>query len=274
MMKKLLVIVITVVMMSYPPLPAYAYSAETIADASDLLEVKDGTIVSKSTDEEHFWEAYGHAVISTLNACDATEAGKVQWIRNADGYRFFISAQQIKTLIAHQEYADRWIADTVPSIIPQGMERQDAILTIYHWILNHYSYSYDISSNDDTAEKYQGVYPMLVSPQLGGICSSYSKLFRAMIESIPFNQMELVDYQTDNPTHLTVDIINNAERTHEWNAITEPDGVRLYYDLSSQAIEPESLQSNSGAPFYYRLSEAELSRIPIYGNPQSFCVNQ
>jgi hypothetical protein len=117
---------------------------------------------------------------------------------------------------------------------------------------------------------------MITAIENGGICSSHSKLFRSMIEYIPFNSLGTVDYQTENPTYIKVSIVNNTELTHEWNAITDADGTTWYYDLSAEAIlYPSRRNTDISAPFrYYRLSEEEICRDQLHGRPGTFIFDR
>jgi transglutaminase/protease-like cytokinesis protein 3 len=265
-------VALSALMMSFP-VSAHAYSAEDIVNHSDLFFISGSNIVSKSTTEEQFWSEYERAVTSTFNACDATETGSIRFEQDSNGYSFYVSEEQINTLIAHQEFADQWVAATVPLIVPDGTDSQTAVLMIYRWILTNYAYNYSICDSSAASSQYQGAYPMMTATQNGGICASFSKLFCAMVEYVPFNDAQLTDYQTEHPSHIEVAIVNNADRSHEWNAITEPDGTRYYYDLSAEAMMNSLMQDRSidtVIPYYYRLTTEQITRTNNHGNPDTF----
>lgn len=256
---------------------SYAYSAEEIAGQSDFLYARDSSIISSPISEDMFWNEYERAVTDTLHACDAVETGGVQYDADSGGYRFQITANQINTLIDHQMYVDQWTSQTIPLVAKQGMDRETAIHTVFDWIISHYQYNSDLNHNILTAESYQGVYAMLTNPDHEGICSSFSKLFRTMIEAIPFNEYQLVDYQTSTPNYIKVSLVNNAGLTHEWNAIVDPDGTCYYYDLSAQDIASNAFSANSSlssAGRYYKLTSDKMSKYSFYGDPDSFVYNR
>jgi uncharacterized protein YsxB (DUF464 family) len=256
---------------------SYAYSAEEIAGQSDFLYVRDSSIISSPMSEDMFWNEYERAVTDTLNACDAVETGGVQYDADSDGYRFQITANQINTLIAHQEYVDQWTRQTIPLVAKQGMDRETAIHNVYDWIINQYQYNANLNHNFLTSESYQGVYAMITSPDQEGICSSFSKLFRTMVEAIPFNEHQIVDYQTSTPNYIKVSLVNNAGLTHEWDAIVDPDGTCYYYDLSAQDIASGAFSANSSlysAGSYYKLTPDKMEKYSFYGNPDTFIYNR
>ena len=65
-----------------------------------------------------------------------------------------------------------------------------------------------------------------------GICAGLSKLFRAIIEYLPFDpQTGQVNYSAANPSRIRVAILMNEAANHEWAAIQLGD-IWYYYDLS------------------------------------------
>ena len=151
---------------------------------------------------------------------------------------------------------DSWLAASVPSIIPDGTSREDAIWLAYTHVVN--AYAPDYAAEADTGYKRkeaQGAAYVLKNGS--GICAGLTKLFRSIVEYVPFDsQTGLVNYSAASPEHLRVAVVMNEAAGHEWAAI-QLAGIWYYYDLS--IINTANLAER------YRMTESQLNQAD-YGN--------
>lgn len=76
-----------------------------------------------------------------------------------------------------------------------------------------------------------------------GVCTAFSCMFRAMIETIPFHD-GVVGWNVQNADYIKVAIIEND--AHMWNAIQDENGRWLIYDLSGAVENPNSTAAFCG----------------------------
>lgn len=232
--------VILILTMLYP-VTIYGSTAQDIAAASGgQLRGDDGALVSKVTNETEFIPVFEHAVTNALRVCDAAEIVHYPFQYEGAGIVYRIPADRIDFLLARQAYVQEWLAHTVPSVVPAGMEKDAAIRAVFDFIIANYSYDYDAPDDFYSIHDSQGAYRIITTGQ--GICSGYSKLFRGMVEYLPFNQQGIVDYETEDEIHIPVAIVNwtKGNEGHEWNAIRNPkDGLWYHYDLSETVTDPD-----------------------------------
>ncbi len=245
---------------------ADASSASDIAAASEgLLMVSGGGLVSHTATEADFISAFEKAVGSSLRVCDGAEVGSYPYRRTSQGFRYHISSDRVQLLLEHEDYIKRWLSQTVPSLVPSGVSREAAIRLIYDYILSNYRYDPEALRNPAMLAAHQGAYQMLQTGR--GICSSFSKLFRGMVEYVPFSPEGISDYSSPRPSRLQVIVIDHLPPNatgHEWAAISEPsDGALRYYDLSRASLEGRD---------YYRLSEHALLAAGGYGRPENWLL--
>lgn len=186
--------------------------------------------------KDEFWNLMGDAINSVFRSGDSCDLGSCKcWydVAEPDVLEYEVGYEQLDKLVREQGYVDTWCSENVPGIIPDGTDKETAIHLIYDWILNFAEYDETILYTD-RQKTSQSAYSIITTGR--GICSSYSKLFRSMIEIIPFNgENGLVDWQ-NGTDHITVAIIDYCpldSNGHEWAAIQSTDGTWLHYDLSS-----------------------------------------
>lgn len=191
-------------------------------------------------------DRYNTAAISKINAlltsalrgCAVGDFGsQINWC-SSDGVTCSITIKkdELSILAAHQDVVDSWADATARAVIPSGTSRDEAILTSYLHIARNYSYNTNLSNDEVMAA--QGAYFMIKNGY--GLCASYAKVFRSLVEAIPFNQETgLVDWECTSPTHIKVVVA--ASDDHEWNEIQDADGVWYVYDLSASRSIQEAL---------------------------------
>lgn len=213
--------------MSYST-PAYASLTEDIAAASNgYLKISpDGGVYAHVPGgvDVRILEA---AVTTATRVCDGPEAivsDHVYW----DG----INASGIAELESRKAFVDDWIASNIRSIVRAGTGRDSAIHTVFNYIADNYAYDYSCQGNKSAMCDSQGAYYAIVNGK--GVCASLCKLFRGLVEALPFNADGVVDYSMDpaSASRIRVALINNLEGTHEWAAIQDNDGIWCHYDLA------------------------------------------
>ncbi len=243
---------ILILSMMYP-VTAYGSTAQDIAVSSSGLVTGDhGALVSGITNEAEFVPAFEHAVTNALRVCGAAEIVHYPFRYEEGGVIYRIPADQVDFLLARQAYVQEWLARTVPSVIPAGTDAKSAIRTVFDYIIANYSYDYDAPEDFYSIHDSQGAYRIITTGR--GICSGYSKLFRGMVEYLPFNEQGVVDYEAEEGGHLSVAIVNwtKGHEGHEWNAIKDPkDGQWYHYDLSETVTDPGGVKR-------FRLSDVNI----------------
>lgn len=242
------------------PGPAWASTAQDIAAASGgLMREERGALISKITNEKEFVPGFEHAVTAALRVCDASELIQYPFQYAKNGCVYEISRDKVSLLLSRQAYIQNWLEEHVPAIVPAGTDYNGAIRMLFDYIVSNYSYDYEAPGDFYAGHDSQGAYRILLTGQ--GICSGYSKLFRGMVEYLPFNCQGVVDYQAQEASHLSVALVSWSDGVwgHEWNAIQEPqDGLWYHYDLSLSAMEP-------GRPPLYKLSAAGITGDQCHG---------
>lgn len=231
--------VILLLLVLYPA-KAYGSTAQDIAAASGgFLHVKEGGLISALTNEKEFIPAFEHTVSDALRVCDAAEMIYYPFRYEGSNVVYQIPPDSVELLLTRQHFVEEWLSIHVPAIVPAGTDRTAAIRMIFDYIVSNYSYDYGAPDDFYSIHDSQGAYRIITTGQ--GICSGYSKLFRGMVEYLPFTAQGIVDYEAQEVFHIPVAIVNWTEGTegHEWNAIQDPgDGLWYHYDLSETVMEP------------------------------------
>lgn len=221
------------------PAKAYGSTAQDIAAASGgFLHVKEGGLISELTSENEFIPAFEHTVSDVLRVCDAAEIVYYPFRYEGRGVVYQIPADSIWLLLTRQRFVEEWLSIHVPSVVPAGTDRSTAIRMVFDYIVTNYSYDYDAPDDFYSIHDSQGAYRIITTGQ--GICSGYSKLFRGMVEYLPFTAQGIVDYESQEVSHIPVAIVNwtQGKEGHEWNAIQDPaDGLWYHYDLSETVMD-------------------------------------
>lgn len=220
--------------------PAKAITIEDIAARSEgEFYVEDGKLATRSyapnVDESYAIKDVNRAIAASTRVCDKHEAiNYAQYIVEDDAsYHYLLLPEEVDVIVSRCNYVNEWLAKNMPTIVPAGTSREDAIRIVNNHIANNYKYDKSIVGTSVSADA-QGAYYMLVHGS--GICASFAKLFCGMIEFLPFDANGVVNYDIDNDeaNHIQVAICNDVNYEHEWDAIQDPiDGKWYYYDIAS-----------------------------------------
>jgi hypothetical protein len=205
--------------------------------------------------------------------CDIMEAYVVcrfYYVNDPNSYRFVLYEDQINTLMEHQNAIDDWSSSSIREIVPDGIGMDDAIKICYLHILRNYPYNRNATSrvNLDLNKQAQGAYYAITTQS--GICASLSKLFRTLVEAIPFDpETGCVNYNAESPFNLKVAIIDNEYKYHEWAAI-QMSGNWYYYDCAMSNDFVNQYMNDEGALLYYYKMTDEGLIENYYGDAKDY----
>lgn len=226
-------------------------AAEALAAQCDDFYVKGGLYSRRMTDEE-FWimmEAAINKAFRQGDSCDLGTCTYWTWDDAPDLREYEVPLEKLERLVYEQDYVDGWCKENVPLIVSDGMDRDTAIRTIYDWIIAFATYDYDALTDDVLLSNEQSAYSLLTTGK--GVCASYSKLFRGMVEVVPFNiETGGVDWQSGTE-YIKVALVDKRSSDgasgHEWNAIQSSDGTWYCYDVTAA-------DTSNNANGYYKIT--------------------
>ncbi len=218
--------------------------------------------------KDTIFEVLEDVINSSLRVCSAFEVRTVQHAAS-DYSKFIVAKDNIMKVIDRANYIEEWCKENVPSIVPNGLTRDDAILIVFNYIIENYEYDRKAVSNKDkdTLCEEQGGYHMLTTGV--GICTSYAKVFRAIIEAIPFNDEYIVDWdlKEEEAKHIPVTIVSCE--THIWAAIEDPEtGILQHYDLTFADTFSKNPKYSSIVTRYYDADLEEIIKDKAHGEPE------
>lgn len=253
-MKKILLFFICVFLMR--PITSYAFSSSDIISASNgLFTIRhNGDFVSRVVQtEDEFLTSFGTVINDTLRVCDYNELKEFRYWDKHDGIYYVIPKEDIDLLLNHESYVVNWLNNNLSSIVHDGVDRETAIKIVFDYIINNFEYDHSSVNDYEKASEQQGAYYILANGI--GNCASYSKLFRGMIEAIPFNKDGIVDYTDAGTEHIKVAIVGWIQDKfdgHEWAAIQDPtNSIWYHYDLAYT-------DTNKNFPIY-KLDEFQIT---------------
>ena len=177
-----------------------------------------------------------------------------------------ITESEINNLIYRDNYVKEWCLKNVPNIVSNGDNQITAFRKIYNYVIS-IPYNYE-SYNEKDGSEFQSAYSAIVENK--AICASYSKLFRSMIEIIPFDDLGFVDWNNGkNYISVMLGWYDNGKIAHEWAAINTKIPAPLWA-LSS--LDNEDLTKYYG-------NETTINFNFTYGNSgfgisTDFLINQ
>ncbi len=251
---------------------AKAITVEEFIKDSDGIFYLDynGNVVTKKggyTDKT-IWTTLEDVINSSLRVCSAYEVRTAHHAaRDESQYIFF--KKDIMKVIDRATYIENWCKENVPEIVADGLTRDEAILTVFNYIIDNYEYDNKAVSNKDkdTLCEEQGGYHMLTTGV--GICTSYAKVFRAIIEAIPFNDEYIVDWdlKEEEAKHIPVTLVSCE--THIWAAIEDPETEELrHYDLTFADKFSKSIRYLDVVSRYYDSDLETITKDKVHGDPE------
>lgn len=239
---------------SYSQVPKTAEeAAEALAAQSDILYVSGKELHSEGVPNDTFWDELDIAINAVFRSCDASEMDSLRAtydVAAPEILSYEVREDQLQILVDNQALVNSWLESSVPTLIPDGSSAEDAVWTAYLHVVN--SYLPDYIALEDTGyvrKEAQGAAYVLKNGK--GICAGLTKLFRSIVESIPFDaNTGLVDYSAQDPVYLKAAVLENRDVSHEWAAISF-SGVWYHYDLS--IINTANLSER------YKMTESQMS---------------
>lgn len=124
-------------------------------------------------------------------------------------------------MLRESKIVKEWLDEHMTSIVPEGTYVDDAIKTVYDWIIDNcsYEYRYDEEGND--------TYSWKVDYSLNDMqvcCSGYASLFRDMINYLVFDLEGNVVYLEDDeigPAYRKLNMYMIVGNGHAWNAVRD-----------------------------------------------------
>ena len=233
-MRNILKLITTAAISLCMPMTVFAFPS-TVKEVKNMLmssenirEDTNGISITVGSDqnstmvlEEYFNNIFRDSDFEEVN---------VQISKTQNGYTFTFTDADLSTLIDHQKAVNAWAAMTAKSITANGDDRYSVLWKTFHYLASNYSYDKDVPY--DELLRAQGTYYLIENKK--GLCATFAKAFRALIEAVPFDsESNLVDWNTNNKTYMSVAILRNE--VHEWTAVKDLDDVWYQYDPSGAA---------------------------------------
>ena len=227
-----------------------AQAAEALVEADDSHSLR----ISNGSDLRFMRDIRGYELEDATNAV----------FRSSDIYTYIgygtvyeITADQLERMAYEDDYVTTWCRENVPNIVADKLSIPAAVKCVYDWISDTMPYDHDALSSDRVgSSEQQSAYTALTKSK--AICASYSKLFRAMIETIPFNGTGNVDW-VNGTEHLKVSVIDcmNGSVGHEWAAITSYILSPLWVVGNDDTTENLSQYVNAEETLYFDLTQGD-----------------
>lgn len=157
-----------------------------------------------------------------------------------------LSKSDAQMLQERTKYVQDWMALHMPEIVRDGLSKEEAISAVIQYICEHYTYNHAIAyptTKEQMSAKKNAADAWYMLTEGSGVCTAFSCMFRAMIETIPFHD-GVVGWNVQNADYIKVAIIEND--AHMWNAIQDENGRWLIYDLSGAVENPNSTAAFCG----------------------------
>lgn len=231
-----------------------------IEENRNFYKTKDGLQLDMAagTSPKAWYEVCKNALGTVFRGCDTAEMGSTAYYidtSKSEQYTFVIQETQIEKLVNRENLVDEWVSDINKELFQNGMSREDVIKTAYLYVTNNFDYDKELAESGDVqrARDAQGAYYAIINSK--GICASLTKLFRVLVESVPFDNSGNVNWNIEDAVHVPVTIISSTK--HEWAAI-QLDGAWYHYDCSAgkgqnlraYKLTPEELKTGQYASLY------------------------
>ena len=233
-------ITITVCILSMQ-LVSQAENINVFANDPRMISMKD-TIYVHVNDMEHWEPELVDAIMNATRSCTGYEIQELYLHRNSVS----LSKSDAQMLQERTKYVQDWMAFHMPEIVRDGLSKEEAISAVIQYICEHYTYNHAIAyptTKEQMSAKKNAADAWYMLTEGSGVCTAFSCMFRAMIETIPFHD-GVVGWNVQNADYIKVAIIEND--AHMWNAIQDENGRWLIYDLSGAVENPNSTAAFCG----------------------------
>lgn len=171
-------------------------STQTYATISDLAEAHSDLMAKYNLSEITYW-----------------------YTKMDDGYHMLLKDDLLEEYNTEYNQIQDWIENNIQNIVPNGTDRNSALMLINTWLCNHCTYEL----NHPTSDKIMTAFTT------GRVsCEGYTNAFNAMVKYLPLEN-GVVNYGAANPTHLDVRLI--SDDAHAWSAVNL-DGTWYYFDIT------------------------------------------
>lgn len=142
-----------------------------------------------------------------------------------------------RTLLQESAQMKIWLDYSMPLIVPEGTNKNDAIKLIYDWIQSNMQYEASNTSwNDELKEVGNQVWNPVRAVQTGKAnCAGYTSLFRAMTNYLIFDDnwtVRYIDETQAGPGYNKPNMMAINGNGHCWNVLADTDGYYKYFDVT------------------------------------------
>ena len=232
--KRIVPIIFAIMICSITSFAANIETKETLAAKSPKLIYENDTVnyvTNYQMSGEESMNAIVDVILDTTRHCSGYE------FNHGGGYssgnRIYLKPDIVMKVIDRENWVNTWINANVPIFIPNGITKEEAIDKAFAYLSKNYRYNNYLRDNAETAvaecDDAADAYSLLANNN--GVCIAFSCAFRAIVESIPFDETGLVNWNAESHSHIQVAIVEND--IHMWNAIQdETDGKWYIYDAA------------------------------------------
>lgn len=247
--------------------PKTTDEAATSFHAVDSRAYKEGIYTKLRFYKDTFYDEWNDALVKLWNRtfpeCSPAEISPFYYDWDRDYHVYAISEEEMQLFIDRQDAVEKWALSVTKNIIPDNSSRDVAVQEAFSYLVSNFYYDCEASEHQELLNQAQGAYYLIMNGK--GVCASFSKAFRALVESISFDPgTGNVSWGCANPFFLQVAIVRN--NSHEWTAIQDTDGTWYHYDVSTCS----SYGKKWGEWRYFHVAEKDLHDSfynGVYENP-------
>lgn len=252
-MKKLMVLIGILLSLSTT---VYAEDIASLVSKDPRFQIVNNRVNILYQNEEAPIKDVISTIIDTTRTCSGYELNANVW--QGDGKKVILNQNILDEIIYRTNWTNEFVNNTVPAIIPDGMAKDDALLKIFKYISSVYHYSFALRDSQSFVDSNDAADAYSLFARDYGVCIAFACAYRAMVESVPFEN-GVVNWKSTNPTYQKVAIVENSR--HMWNEMQDENGRWLIYDASAGSV-----YYHDGLPIKlaYQLNGGEI--YDLYGD--------
>lgn len=206
----------------------YAEDLTSLVSKDPRFQIVDNKVNVVYQNKEEPIRDVASTIMDTTRNCSGYEFNINIW--KGKGNTVILNPSVLDQIIYRTNWTNEFVKNTVPALIPDGMSKEEALLKIFGYISSVYHYDYELRDNGTITDKSDAADAYSLFARDHGVCIAFSCAYRAMIESIPFEN-GIVNWESANPVYEKVAIVENNQ--HMWNEIQGQDGEWLIYDAAA-----------------------------------------